>query len=356
MLLVTRGDAADESEAQRALRARIEERDDLEPSTFARLAALATAEREDAGEAAQLEAQRRITQAEDAFSRFDYSGATTQLNEALELLRPLARRATGRAELARTHLTLAMVLHVHGERDAALEELRTCVHLDPECAPDPARHPPELIELHRAVTEGGGEDATLTVTTDPPGAHVSLDGRREERTPATWEGIPPGRHYVTIERDGFLPEVHLINVASGAPAERAFALTLGSESARASAALRALQADGLEAERLWREQASNLTESDVLLVLSVTPGHLALAAYDARGGILGEPLERDSDHGDAARAFLDGALPPPTVPWYGQWWFWTPVALGVAVGLAIITGFVFNTPDVRIVGGRSVPE
>jgi len=114
VLLVTRGDAADESEAQRALRARIEERDDLEPSTFARLAALATAEREDAGEAAQLEAQRRITQAEDAFSRFDYSGATTQLNEALELLRPLARRATGRAELARTHLTLAMVLHVHG--------------------------------------------------------------------------------------------------------------------------------------------------------------------------------------------------------------------------------------------------
>jgi len=356
VLLVTRGEGAEDSEAQRALRARIEERDDVEPTTLTRLASLAAEEQEDTGEAAQLEAQERIAQAEDAFSRFDYSGATTRLNESLELLRPLARRATGRAELARTHLSLAMVLHVHGERDAALEELRTCVHLDPECAPDPARHPPELIELHREVTAGGGEDATLSVTTDPPRARVTLDGRREQTTPATWEGLSAGRHYVTIERDGFLPEVHLVNVASGAPAERSFALTLGSPSTRASAALRALSADGLEAERRWREQASNLTESDVLLMLSLTPEGLALAAYDARGGILGEPFERDDDDGDAAREFLDGVLPPPTVPWYGQWWFWTPVALGVAIAIAIATTVIVGTPDVRIVGGTSVPE
>ncbi|HJL20462.1 MAG TPA: PEGA domain-containing protein [Sandaracinaceae bacterium LLY-WYZ-13_1] len=346
------GDGAEGSEADRALRRRIGEREDLELQSLARLASLAAEDRGDDGEAAQIEAQRRLAQADEAFARFDYAGATTQLDEALQLLRPLARRATGRQRLAAVHLQRAMVLHVWGEREAALEELRTCIHLDPRCAPDPARHPPELLALHATAREAGERaDAVLRVTTEPPGARVTLDGRRGTRTPAAWDEVDAGRHYVTIERDGFLPEVHAVNVAAGEPTERSFPLTAGPAPMRASAALRALQDEGPEADTRWRAEATSLSEADVLLVLHRTPDALRLAAFDPRGAALAAALEREDADRDALLGYLDETLPPPTVPFYGQWWFWTPLAAGISIALAAATFVVVNTPDVRLVGG-----
>lgn len=356
VLLVTSGTRAEGSEAERALLNRIIEREDIEPSSLSRLASLAADDREISTEDAEVEAARRLEQAEVAFSNFEYSGATTQLGEALELLRPLARRATGRSRLAQIHFQLANVLHVHGEREAALEEIRTCVHLDPACAPDPARHPPEVIELHRSVTESDAGTAVLRITTEPSNVSVTVDGGREASTPAEWDHVAPGRHYVTLEREGFLPDVQVVSVAAGEPTERHFALSAGPPPMLASAALRALREDGPDAEQRWRAEAADLTEADVLLVLRIDEEHLALAAFDGRGVPLGDALERDSDDGGAARGFLDEVLPPPTVPWYGQWWFWIPFALVISIGLAALTYVLVNVPDVQLVGGRVVFE
>ena len=124
----------------------------------------------------------------------------------------------------------------------------------------------------------------------------------------------------------------------------------------ASAALRALHESGPDAEQRWRAEAADLTEADVLLVLRIGEGHLALAAFDGRGVALADTLTRESDDGDAARSFLDDVLPPPTVPWYGQWWFWTPLALAISIGLATLTYVVVNVPDVQILGGSVVRE
>ncbi|MBX3272982.1 MAG: PEGA domain-containing protein [Sandaracinaceae bacterium] len=355
VLLVASGEGASESSGLRAVRARIEERDDLEPASLSRLAALATETRESATEDVEAEVRARLAGAEDAFSRFDYTGATTQLDEALVLLRPLARTADGRARLARTHLTLAMVLMVHGEREAAVEELRTCRHLDADCAPDPARHPPELAELFREVAASDGGEGALSVATEPPDATATLDGRREAPTPARWDAVSPGRHYVTLARDGFVPDVQVVNVGGGTPTERQFALTLGPPPARAAAALRALEADGVLAEARWRAEAAALTEADVLVVLSRSEERLALAAFDGRGAPIGETLRLALDDAGAFRRHLDTVLPPTTVPFYGQWWFWTPVALGVAVILVAITFAIFNVPDVRVQGGDVIP-
>lgn len=357
VLLVTSGEGAEGSEAERSLRRRVTERDDLELQSMARLASLAAEDEDDNGEDAVVEAQRRLARADDAFSRFDYAGATTQLSEALELLRPTARRPTGRQRLAAVHLQLAMVLQVHGEREAALEELRTCVHLDPECRPDPARHPPELIALHaeaRAASERG--EAELSLSTDPSGARVTLDGDRASETPVTWDEVSPGRHYVTVERDGFLPEVHVISVAAGGPTDRRLTLTAGSASSRASAALRDLRARGPDAEARWRAEAATLSEADVLLVLERRDRALRLAAFDARGGPLEDALDDEIDDLDAARAYLERVLPPPSVPFYGQWWFWTPVALGLSLVLGVAAYLWARTDDVRLVGGGVTRE
>lgn len=356
VLLVTSGADAASSEARRALQNHLAQQDHLEPASLARLASLAADDREESTEEAEIEAQRRLEQAEVAFSNFEYSGATAQLGEALELLRPLARRATGRARLAQIHMQLAMVLHVHGERDAALEEIRTCIHLDPRCAPDPARHPPELIELHRAVTEADAQAASLRIVTDPPGATASIDGRREARTPVDWSDVAPGRHYVTLARDGFLPEVQLVSVTAGAPTERHFALSPGPPPMRASAALRALRESGPDAEPRWRAEAANLSEADVLLVLRVQNHSLVLAAFDGRGNVISDAISHDSDDGDAVRRYVDRVLPSPTVPWFGQWWFWTPVAVVAALALATATFLAVFERNIRLVGGPVVVE
>lgn len=351
VLLVPSGDAAESSEAERVLRRRITEREDLELTSLARLASLAAdAEGEDT-DAVEMEAQRRMADADEAFSNFDYAGATTQLAEALELLRPLARRATGRQRLAALHLQLANVLQVHGERDAAIEELRTCRHVDPECRPDPARHPPELITLFEEATAETARAASLRITTDPPGASVSVDGSPPRASPATFEALSPGRHYVTIERDGFRPEAQLVNVAAGEPTERAIALTAGAEPARAQAALRSLRGRGPDAEPLWRAQAAALTEADVLLVLRLDREAFRLALFDARGAPLGDALERDRDDASAALTHLEQTLPEPTLPWYGQWYFWVPVSAGVTFVLVTAALIVLVEPDVHLVGG-----
>jgi hypothetical protein len=351
-LLVSSGVEAEGSEAARRLRRRVSARDDLELRSLSRLASLAAEETEEDLEEAVVRAQRRLEAAEEAFARFDYAGATTQLNEALELLRPSARRTTGRQRLAAVHLQLALVLHVHGEREAALEELRACVHLDPACAPDPARHPPELLALHaeaRAASERPG--AVLRVETDPPGARVTLDGGREASTPAVWEDVDAGRHYLTIEHDGFLAEVHPVSVAAGAPTTRRFTLTAGPAPTRAAAALRALRDRGPDAPARWRAEAADLSEADVLLVLHRTPEAQRLAAFDVRGAPLLDALESDPGDAGALTGHLDEVLPPPTVPFYGQWWFWTPVAAGVAIALAALTYLAVNVPDRRLIGG-----
>lgn len=354
VLVVLSGDDAETSEAGRALRERVNERDDLESASVARLASLAAEARDEDDESAVLEAERRIEAAEQAFSTFDYSGATTALGEALELLRPTARRATGRRRIAELHLQLAMILQVHGEEGAALEELRTCLHVDAGCEPDPARHPPNLVALHTRARETDTQTATLQITTTPAGARLVLDGRREATSPATFEDVPVGRHYLTMERDGFLPEVTVVSVAAGEGTTRELALTEGPPSARAAAALRALQARGAEADTLWRREAATLTEADTLLVLRLDEG-LALAAFDGRGSVLGERTH-DSDDGGVARSFLDETLPPPSVPFYGQWWFWTPIALALSVGLALATFFTFATRDVQLLGGGVMYE
>ena len=361
VLLVSAGaetpDARTTADTERAIRDRIGERNDLEPANLARIAALASNvdDSSESDDAATIEGQRRLALAEDAFSRFDYAGATTQISEALEVMRPLALRASGRQQIAAVHLQLAHVLLVHGERGAAIEELRTCLHLDPECAPDPARHPPELVALRETAAAANQRDmAALSIETVPPGADVILDGRERATSPHRWGDVPPGRHYVALRRDGFVDEVHVVNVAAGEPTNRRFTMSLGAPSARASAALRALQERGPRAEQRWRREATRIANADVLLALRSGQGAATIGAFDARGEPLGD--ESEASGANTAVQFLDNVLPPPSVPFYSEWWFWLPVGLGVAGLVGLVTFVIFNVPDIRLVGGTITRE
>jgi hypothetical protein len=350
VLFVPTGEHTAGSAAERTVREHLDERDDLELRSLSRLAALASQDEEVDDTAREEEAQRRLEQADDAFSRFDYQAATTQLGQALEILRPLATLASGRRRLAAIHLQLAMVLLVHGERDAALAEIATCTYLDPRCAPDPANHPPELVALFQDLSAEVPR-GSLAVATDPPGARASLDGTDGGATPARFEELRPGHHYLTLTRDGFREEVHVVSIAAGSTTERSFSLTLGAPEERAAATMRELEARGVDAEPRWRAEAASLAAADVLVVLSLDASSLALGAFDARGERIGEVLTLPPDRAGDAASHLDTLMPPPSVPWFGQWYFWTPIALALAAGFGVAVWAVARTPPVRLSGG-----
>jgi len=348
------GDARDSTTAQGA-RSAVLRRDDLELRDVSALATLAATPeaRADPDE----EARHHLARAEEAFSRFDYAGATAAIDEALRVLRPTAVRASGRRRLAEVHLRRALVLHVHDERDAALAELRTCVHLDAECEPNPALHPPELVALAeeaRAIAETG----TLSVLTTPESARVSVDGSPPRDAPVEFVDLAAGRHYVVATRDGFEPRVELVSVQPNATTERRLELVLGAPSMRAEAALRALQQRGADAEPRWRADALELADADLLMLVDAPDQSARLSLFDVRGERIAEPATYalSLTARPLARLYVDEVLPSPRGRFYERWYFWTPISFALAGILSAIVYARVRPADVTLTGAEVVRE
>lgn len=347
--------AADASgDADEALRAAVTSRADLTLTGMYRLAELAS-QTPEADEDVEAAARTHLEEAEEAFSRFDYERATAQLDEARARLSGRIEMASGRERLADVHMRLALVRLVHGEREAALGELRACVHLFEECAPDPAVHPPELAALFEEVRAERAPGGALRIETEPPGAIARLDGRVSAQTPAAWSGIAHGRRYVSITRDGYEPEVVEVPITSGAESMRRVTLRPGATSVRAAAALRQLSAHGLSAEVEWRATAARLGAADALLVLEGS-ARVSIAAYDPRGELLGRELRDVAGGRVQIGRWLRGVLPEPRAAWYQQWRFWVPVSILLATTLATGVYLGVRTRDVRLEGGDVVLE
>ncbi len=352
------GPGAEGSAPEVALRDEVIRRDDLTLQGLTRLAALAAQAQETTEDDPELEAQRHRDRATEAFSRFDYGGATTQLREALSVLRPQAVRASGRQRLASIHQQLALVLFVHGELGASVEEIRACIHLDPDCEPDPAVHPPELVALHEEVrgTIDDLDTGSLHIETTPPGARAALDGRQPGETPFEWDGVPPGRHYITLERDGYLNTVEIVEAIAGEITSREVTMTLAPRANRTAAALRQLETHGQDAEQMWRETAIDVADADILVMLESRDDLQRLAAFDDHGVPIERRVEGEQIDEDQATRWLGEVLPRPRGPWYGQWWFWTPVSLTLTGVIALGIYLIFRTPEVDLVGGTTIRE
>jgi TonB family protein len=69
--------------------------------------------------------------------------------------------------------------------------------------------PPPLKFVLEPVT------TRLSMTSEPDGATVRVDGKSIGVAPIAAVTVPPGRHEVRIERKGFVPYIHEINGAAG---------------------------------------------------------------------------------------------------------------------------------------------
>ena len=70
--------------------------------------------------------------------------------------------------------------------------------------------------------------ATLSITSEPAGAHVWINGEvRAEVTPAKIDNLPIGKVDVKVGMEGYASKTEKVELTAGAPVERAFALQKG---------------------------------------------------------------------------------------------------------------------------------
>ncbi|MBM4321446.1 MAG: PEGA domain-containing protein, partial [Deltaproteobacteria bacterium] len=118
--------------------------------------------------------------------------------------------------LARAGLHLALVQQAAGRLDEAeqivdqLVQLGLGRELPEEELPSSLRT--ILARSRRRLTVQPG--VMVQLATRPAGALIFLDGHYQGRTP--WRGVqPPGRHWLRLEKPGFLPQYHSIELEAG---------------------------------------------------------------------------------------------------------------------------------------------
>ncbi|HUG89811.1 MAG TPA: PEGA domain-containing protein, partial [Planctomycetaceae bacterium] len=67
--------------------------------------------------------------------------------------------------------------------------------------------------------------SALSVSTDPDGAAVYLDGKLAGHTPLTMPAVPVGDHRVRVVKDGYLENSRVVGVREGQPNTVAIKLT-----------------------------------------------------------------------------------------------------------------------------------
>jgi len=173
------------------------------------------------------EIHKQVTDAEQRFFEVGPEAALEGLLKAQEALaRIIARHELSeriRKEYVTAQLLLALVYLRNNSPDKAkevVEELVQRVGSDPSINED--NYNPEVVALYNQVFQSMSTRRVgkITVLTNPPGADVYIDGQVQDRkTPATFEGLYPGRVTVQVKKEGRASRVKDVKLEQGVPLE-----------------------------------------------------------------------------------------------------------------------------------------
>lgn len=245
---------------------------------------------------------------------------------------------------------------------------------------DSARYPAayeEVFDRVRSRTLSGAR-GTLTVTTDPAGAEIYIDGRSYGPSPATVEGLLVGDHYVTIKHLGYERMIRRATLRAGGSSIARFELSPNERSrlVASEAFQRALRGE-LGEERAGdnlRSLGNTLGAAQVIVGVVRPIGgdqvHVQIWLYDvrtrlllaSREGTLGtdeagmetaRQMAIDLYRGVDLRGAIaapeedEGLLGEPSPELWEQWWFWTAIGVVVVAGaIGIGVGVATSTPGV----------
>jgi tetratricopeptide (TPR) repeat protein len=159
-------------------------------------------------------------------------------DEALEALDRATEALRDNEEFLRDQrLVVEIALHrgltfeIRGDEDRAREAYTDVVRMAPDRVLDSLDYPPSTVALfdqarRKLLDLGGG---TLDLELDPTStgsgpARIYLDGRLVGAAPAGLPRVPPGEHFVVLERDGGHRWFGRVEISSGETAQRTVVL------------------------------------------------------------------------------------------------------------------------------------
>ncbi len=128
----------------------------------------------------------------------DYSKAAQKLDNGMPLTNQIDALQHALSMLAASQLLL-------GQEKKARQVIERLVALDGSYVPDQSIYNPQMLAVFDEVAGEVSfrEKKSLTVTTQPEGAAIIVDGKLAGVSPVTLSALPPGRHYVQAQLAGF---------------------------------------------------------------------------------------------------------------------------------------------------------
>lgn len=126
--------------------------------------------------------------------------------------KPALTLITGAQPLAQALVNLAINSFLQGDQGQTEEFFRYSISIDPTQMPDPELFP-DVLNVYSTVADDIGSRSLVrvSVSTEPAGAEVWIDGMRKGTAPNRWD-VPPGRHVFAARMDGYVSTGTIVDV------------------------------------------------------------------------------------------------------------------------------------------------
>jgi tetratricopeptide (TPR) repeat protein len=179
------------------------------------------------------DARKALDAGREGLGRSEYQKAAEHLQKALKAYEESAAVVDDIKPVAYALVLLAIVEGRLGREQECLKAFSRALVLQPTVSPDLAAQPQKVRKaLERARKVLKAKTGGVTVTSQPEGVDVFVDGRPSGQTPAVLE-LLPGRHLIRATKPGYTPAGAAVEVKSGESA--VVPLRLKAQSAAAAA-------------------------------------------------------------------------------------------------------------------------
>jgi len=311
------------------------------------------------------EIHQEVASAEDLFYKEGPEKALQGLLAAKEKLQQIVNRhelsERIRKEYVTAQLLLALVYLRNNAQDkatAVMEELVQRVGQDPTITED--NYHPDVVALYRQTYQNMSAKrvAKITVMTNPPGADVYINGQVQDRkTPATFEGLYPGKVTVQVKKDDRASRVKEVKVEEAVTTELQIDLNFESALAFNGKRFGLVFRNAEDRKRNLPQFASKLAE----FVQAEYVAFVGIAEQDGKVGLEGylvnvandqvlretslatRPNAVSKNRVEAMAWFVRNGQAPAVVykPWYSNAVGWVLVGAGAVAG--VVGGVMYSS-------------
>lgn len=153
------------------------------------------------------QARKEAKRGSDAALALEMKNATGHYEEALELYARAMPILADLDEVARCLFDLGAAQVDAKAADKAAESFRRALVLNPAVRADRVRHNPDVVRTFEKVLKQHerSKRGSLTLTGEPKGADVYMDGKRVGTLPASLSALHAGEHWLSVRAPGRLP-------------------------------------------------------------------------------------------------------------------------------------------------------